>query len=398
VEGSELILFLLALCSFNGQNIVTAKTPVSYRDASQGTWVQSFQAVLGTASPTTTVIVLPGGPGATTITPNLPSRYLGMPARWNAILTDPRGAGCNVGPPSSTFSTDTLARDILTIIKQVQITDYIIFGASYGTEEATVLATLIEADPSVARPRAIVLEGTIGHAWNGYEEYFQGFINQWERLKRSVLQPSTVAQFAGPTYPLGLSSSDWALIIASQLAVGDTPGSGQSLRALLEPMNEPAIRGTLAAVRAAAAQTAPLILTINCGELTGNLRPGDLSGNRLVLGSTNLCPGGFTNRYDSASFQTSVPIYYFQGQDDPIVGSAQSMYHFLTHGGSRRSYVTIGNAGHEPFLRSLSAVGCAEAIWSTMGAGGSLEPVIGSCGLPYTVLERGPGQPALPSS
>src|SRR5258708_40258619 len=104
-------------------------------------------------------------------------------------LTAPRGAGCTVGPPASPFSTDTLARDILTIIKSVHVTDYTIFGASFGTAEATVLEQLIEADPSIPRPRALVLEGCIGHAWNGYQDYFQGFATEWDRVKASVFQP-----------------------------------------------------------------------------------------------------------------------------------------------------------------------------------------------------------------
>jgi pimeloyl-ACP methyl ester carboxylesterase len=395
--GGLLLFLVLALCTFTGQNIFTLATPVSYRDSSLGTWQQSFQVLAGTASPTTTVIILPGGPGATTITPTLPSRYFSIPAAWNVILTDPRGAGCNTGPPASTFSTDTLARDVLTVIRRAALTDYVIFGASYGTVQATTLESLIEADSTVARPRAVVLEGTIGHAWNGYEEYFQGFSAQWERVKRTVLQPATVAQFSGPSYPLGISSTDWALVIASQLNVGDVPGSGNALKNLLEPLNETAIRQILAQFRGIAAQTGPLVLAINCSELTGTLQQGNLSGNQLVLSGQNLCPSGFTTRYDSANFQTTVPVYYFQGQDDPIVSPAQSMYHYLTHGTSASSYTTIGNAGHEPFFRNLVAAGCGEPIWNAIAAAGPLAPSLAACGLPYAGVERGPGKPLLPS-
>jgi len=97
-----------------------------------------------------------------------------MPASWSAVLTDPREAACDIGPPASTFSTDTLARDILTIIKAVQETDYLVFGTCYGTVEATALESLIEADPSVPRPRAVVLEACIGD-----QDYFQGFASEW---------------------------------------------------------------------------------------------------------------------------------------------------------------------------------------------------------------------------
>jgi len=318
-----LIFLLLALCSFGRADIFTVATPVSYADACQGTWAQSFQVLRGTASPTTTLIVLPGGPGATTITPTPPARYFDVPARWNVLLTDPRGAGCNTGPPSATFSTDTLARDILTIIKRASVTDYVLYGVSYGSVEATTLESLIEADPTVARPRALVLEGTIGHAWNGYDDYFQGFPFNWERTKRDFLQPSTVAMFAGPPYPLGISSTDWALVISSQLNVDDVPGAGNALKNLLEPLNETAMRRILGQFKGITAEAGPLILAIFCSELTGNFRTGDLSGNQLVLSGPNLCPGGFTRRYDSAALSISVPVYYFQGQDDPAVRPGQ---------------------------------------------------------------------------
>ena len=244
-----MILLALALCSFTGPNVALIPTPVSYRDPSQGTWQQSIQVVLASAQPTTTVIILPGGPGDTTISPTLAFRYLDMPASWNTVLTDPRGAGCNVGPPLSTFSTDTLARDIVTVIKTLRLTDYLIYGVSYGTIEATVLENLIEADPSVAKPRAVVLEGCIGRARESYQEYFQGFTYEWDRVKRSVLRPATVSLFAAPPYPMGLSSSDWAILISSQLVMGDLPGVGHALHSLLEPIVEGAVRATLAQIR-----------------------------------------------------------------------------------------------------------------------------------------------------
>jgi pimeloyl-ACP methyl ester carboxylesterase len=392
-----LIFLLLALCSFNGPNIFTVATPVSYRDASQGTWAQSFQVMPGTANPTISLIVLPGGPGGTTITPTLPSSYVFAPARWNVFLTDPRGAGCNVGPPASTFSTDSLARDILTIIKRAQITDYVIWGASYSTVEATYLESLIEADTTVQRPRAIVLEGTIGHAWNGYEDAYSGFPFQWERAKRSILQPATVALFNAPPYPLGLSSSDWALLISSRLNVGQIPGDGHALHNLLEPIDEANVRSILSQLQAVAARAGPLILAIDCNEMTGSFKPADLIGNQLVAAGANICPNGFTNRWDSAVIQTTVPIYYIEGQDDPDVVTAQSMYHYLTHATSTRtSYVVIANQGHDPFLSSAVAPGCAEPIWNAMASGSPIASLFAACGVGYAAVERGLGQPSLP--
>ena len=138
---------------------------------------------------------------------------------------------------------------------------------------------------------------------------------------------------------------------------------------------------------AAAVQTAPLVGPIYCSELTGSLRVGDLVANELVLGGLDLCSSGLTNRYDSAAFPTTVPLYYFQGQFDPIVSAAQSMYHHLSHPSSRSAYVAIGNAGHEPFLRSLTAVGCAEPIWTATASGAPLGPLLDACGLPYALIE-----------
>jgi pimeloyl-ACP methyl ester carboxylesterase len=392
------ILLALAICSFSGPNIFTVTTPVSYTDPSQGTWEQSFQVIYGTVMPTISIIAIPGGPGATTITPNPPAQYIGTPAAWNAILTDPRGAGCNVGPPASTFSTDTLARDVLTVIKRVQATDYIVVSTSYGTVEATELETLIEADPSLARPRAVVLEGCVGHAWTSDKEAFLGYAAEWDRVKTSVLQPQTVARFAGPPYPLGISSVNWALIISSELRVGTTPGGQHPLQALLEPIDPRAIRQTLAQLQAQAIQLKPLDVPISCNELDGSRRYGDLVNNELVVAGPDQCSQGFTNRYDSANFPSTVPLYHFQGQFDPAVIPAQSMYHHLAHAASPSSYVVIENAGHEALFHYVGALGCLEPIWQAIANNADVSPGLTACGVGFAVVQRTPGQPLLPMS
>jgi hypothetical protein len=71
------------------------------------------------------------------------------------------------------------------------------------------------------------------------------------------------------------------------------------------------------------------------------------------------------------------------------------MYHDLSHPGSRTAYVAIGNAGHTPLSRSLTAVGCAEAIWTAAASGTPLGPFLDACGLPYALVESGAGQPRL---
>jgi len=73
-----------------------------------------------------------------------------------------------------------------------------------------------------------------------------------------------------------------------------------------------------------------------------------------------------------------------------IIGTAPQDLSFSSE---RKTYVTIGNAGHEPFLRSLAAAGCAERTWTAIASGASLGPLLDGCGLPYALSERGPGQP-----
>ncbi len=125
-------------------------------------------------------------------------------------------------------------------------------------------------------------------------------------------------------------------------------------------------------------------------------RPGELVGNQLLPAGANLCSSGFTNRYDAANYQTAVPFYDFQGQDDPTISPGQSMYHYLTRANARTSYIAIGNYGHQPFLDSPLAAGCGAAIWNAIASASPIAPLVAACGVPYAAVERGPGQPPLP--
>ena len=124
-----------------------------------------FQA-LGDARKEEVIVFLPGGPGQEVIAEYDPIHYdqdfasaPGVPM----LVLQARGSGCNEEAfrkfPESVFTTEILAADALQLIRELKLKRYWLYGASYGTHVATVLAHLIERDPAIAKPQGIVLTG-----------------------------------------------------------------------------------------------------------------------------------------------------------------------------------------------------------------------------------------------
>jgi pimeloyl-ACP methyl ester carboxylesterase len=164
-----------------------------------------------------TVIVLTGGPGMTTIGASYPyaDKY---PQNFGVILIDPRGVGCNEplwgNYPMDFFSTKYLAMDVLSVVEHLNLENYALHGMSYGTMVATVAAGLAETTMT-HKPRAVILEGTLGRAFEPME-VFSGFISQWNNIRQSL--PNDI-QFAlsNITLPLNFSGAEWGNWISSQM-------------------------------------------------------------------------------------------------------------------------------------------------------------------------------------
>ena len=154
-----------------------------------------------------TIVYLPGGPGSGSINSGKT-----FPEVYNVVFIDPRGTGCNFKDSNdfspSFFSTDFVTNDIVALIKHLKLTNYIIYGHSYGTILATYTVKKVEEDNEIVKPRGVLLEGVVGKAWETWkkrEEYraevATRFINENTNVKTLLSDPSNL--------PFGYRAEYW---------------------------------------------------------------------------------------------------------------------------------------------------------------------------------------------
>lgn len=371
-------------------NICEVRAPFYYDNLHSPTFSYKFEWVRVSANAAVpTFIIIPGGPGQTTMGHIKPGQLL--PAEFNVIYTDPRGAGYNSGVnpslPGEFYRGEFVARDILTAIKALRLKNYVIYGASFGTLASTILGSVAETESQYA-PKALILEGTIGHSFLGFNNYFRPYSLEWQRVK-AALEPTVASSFIGPSMPLGFSNEQWGAFVDPNLLIGDWPGKGHVLRSYLTPSNltdSPATRTAWANILShypVSIEYEPLRRTIVCQEITlGQFRIGQsIQNGELVATGPNIC-AGISKRlpYDSKKWLVKAPIYYFSGQFDPATPIEQAQYHFINQIRSRRSFVLVKDASHSALTRSLGAIGCAPGIWRAIGLDpANFENALNSC-------------------
>jgi pimeloyl-ACP methyl ester carboxylesterase len=369
---------------------------------------------------TATVIVIPGGPGGAggTLMDLSPGQDFPIGAikntDFNVIYVDPRGAvtlnsdaisrgepdevrvGCNIPKvagdfPESAYRSDYNARDILEIVKKEKLSNYVIYGGSYGTVVATMAASSKLLDLAKApSPKKVVLEGVEGHAWSSYAGYFAGFKSEWARVKAEL--PSDVAAQFATSRPFGYSSTAWANFIfrnsilgllEGDLAsfLGYLPDSPQVEATRAEMIRElsPETGGTvpdlsqpvLEAINEAQAVAQAMNNNVECRELMkGSAYPIDLDQNGdLTYGSGDACEGidlDPARAYDPKSWQIAAPVYYFEGSLDPATPIQEAREHFAGQRNAPKTFVTVNHGHHGPLMVEMTEAGCSQAIWTAI--------------------------------
>jgi pimeloyl-ACP methyl ester carboxylesterase len=389
-----------------GNDVQTLDLPLYWDQPSSPTFQYRFE-VKSSQPGGPLVIVIPGGPGA----PSIGFAALAggsLPAGLNVVYTDPRGSNCNAAPgghfPVDAYRTEYLARDVKALIESLRPSSYWIYAHSYGTVQATVLASILERE-SAYQPNALVLEGILGrHLANGFPEQIAAFDAQWQRIW-ATLDPGVAASFLQPTLPLGFSSRQWALYISESLYEGVVPGVGIRLQILLDQLaaNDPATNSRLsdyfAGLNGGFRYLAdPNVNAIGCRELYGSIFGRDLVGGHLVPIGDDACVAlgvAYSDPYDSANWPTTVPIYYFEGSNDPATPPAYAVYHYDAHPGSPRHFVYVQGASHDPLTQSLHSAGCSDAVWQNILSGtGTLRGALAGCSLEIHLTEVPPQQAA----
>ena len=394
--------------------------PLDHNDPDSGTFNYVFQHVVnGPTFPT--IIHVPGGPGQTLIgldTSELPGSY-------NHILLDPRTIGCNyldeATASDEVIDTFQHASDIIKIVEELSLTNYVVYGVYYGTVVATSFSDTIKDRTDIALPTAIVMEGVVGAPVYG-TEYSDEFKNQWAR--RLSLSPRLRTAFANQAnLPFGYTVDQWNTIISTLISIG-----GKIADDLLDSTINPQLYrievvkeifdsfigdGAEASLRG----TTRFYNLVGCRELFNDTRYFNYltSGTFEVYDLENFLEDGVSleeavqscNAVDldrpfnpEEYVMADVPTYYFQGQHDPNTPLAKARIHFNSQDHLSQSYfVEIANGGHNPLNIQLDD--CKNQIWREVFNGTNpVGSTVGSTGCRFagTSLFSGPSQSKLSRS
>jgi pimeloyl-ACP methyl ester carboxylesterase len=357
-----------------------------------------------------TIINLPGGPGYTSI--GIGRAGAGsIPAHYNVILTDQRGTGCNassLGPDGYSldfYSTEYMARDVIGLIKHLKLTNYYIFGTSYGTVHGTAIANLL-AKEGLPQPKGLILQATLGRAYETMSEVNQYYVRQWNRVK-PMLNPDILNKLSTETEPYGYSLTQWRSLLDELVFYGDIPGIGAPVPYTLNPLasSDPVIaerarlnlQTQMSRLQSSKRKNYKIVMKVYCEELFGTMETAGLENGEFTMGGEDFCAQfgipSLTRRYDSANQQVQVPIYYFVGPNDTSTPIEQGRYHFNGQIQSKRYFTVVSGAGHYSLALHLAAQGCAGAVWDAIVLNpSSLGQALDRCQWPYTLEVKNPGE------
>jgi pimeloyl-ACP methyl ester carboxylesterase len=386
------------------QAVRRIKVPV-FPDQSQSSQFSYAFQVYPSADPTaTTIVVLPGGPGGTLLDHSPAELYAtgAIPAQFfNLVYIDPRGSGCNdsLALPTRSLKSHYSARDVVAVISNLKLNNYIIYGVSFGTVLATQVASMIEKSP-LPKPKAIVLEGTFGRAIpQRFKDYAKIFSDQWTRIQPDI-DAQVLEGLRQPTLPLGFSSLAYGLLFFNDLTSGHVPGKGSLLALDLQALStqEPqALANLKLKLSQLPSQSVPLqsrlFRTIGCQELFpswGHLRL--IQGELVPVEQPEICQGLALQRpYDAAAWKISTPIYYFQGPYDPATPVPSARYHFASQTKAPRTFITVSEAAHAPLTGSLKVLNCSQNLWWAIDRNPlQLKAAADSCNWPITIESKKP--------
>ena len=346
-----------------------------------------------------TIVYLTGGPGGSQIGNIYEFHY-------NYIEIDPRGLGCNFGSKSD-FDLDALtswqtAMDVVEVIRAVGLKDYVIYGVSYGTLLGTVLAHELEQAQGLTPPKAVVLDGVLGHSIRSYVDYYDAHIAQWTKLTSA--EPTIKSMFSSVSLPLSASAQVWGSYL---IGIGEQYEQARSdLLALESELPAFTASGTIGptvkkfqdlfqdigsrAYEARYNDYQLVFTSVGCQEIFTSWKNSAFQVNPdssiTIIPDANApqddqCAGiQFSHPYDSAAYQVSAPIYYFQGDVDPSTPLALAQYHadHQSHSAAKR-FTLVKDGGHD-IMGDGYLEACMNGVWSAIMSQGALDSVIDSNG------------------
>ncbi len=349
-----------------------------------------------------TVVVLQGGPGL----PGIGRQTWPIPDDLGVVQLDPRGVGCN-NPFAScenaaSASTAMLADDVLAVLDELRLGPFVLWGASYGSALATVVASKLERRGG-ATARAVVLEGPVGTAFTSRSP-LDGYTREWKVLLQR-LAPVVREQLERPDPPLHASPAVWGRMLQEYLALGEGRDGSHALAELLGELAAPELsHGRLAHLLQLTALQPPLpaavvkaYSAIACRELFRAVSSADadfqLRGGALVPAPADLCsPNALIAPFSASHWPIRrTPLIYVAGENDPVTPMWQTEAHLDSESGADRLVVSVPGGGHEPLVVALGD--CAPALFGAAAQG--LDPVakaLGRCQHPLSLRRLQPGR------
>lgn len=337
-----------------------------------------------------TIIHVPGGPGGTSI-----GETLGIPETVDLVLTDPRGVGCNAaGAPHEAdfYGTEKFASDVLAIVRDLELEDYIVYGHSYGTVLGTVVASKAEAE-GLPPPRLVVLEGIVGPAIETDDGAYRAL---WP-VVRDALPEDVRAQLLADPLPLGRSPRAWGETITGVLSQFSPDVLFELLMGLGEGGDTMPLEGLLAAIGDGPPtweneEMMGLFRPVACTEIAEHSWFGfELVGGEVVPTVDACAEIELDTPYDPADWPIAAPILYFEGTQDPATTPMGARAHFDAQRDTDRTFVSVTGVGHTPLLWRING-GCGPSIWTAVLDGSDLQAALTACNVDATVEHAAAGE------
>lgn len=345
-----------------------------------------------------TVIAIPGGPGQGLIgSLNMVTQSDHIPKNYGVILVDPRGFGKNnygTDPQAKFYSSELIAKDLLSVIKTENLVNYFIHGQSYGTITATILGHFLEAS-DLPLPQAIVLSGVANEAFldplKGYNEQlgriFYGYSDSDRKKIRqnlawliskfgvnsrvfALLWISALTANSEDLFSDGINSINMKKFI-QVLNQGDWESKNQVLQFFLETSKSLPV--DLLPLKKDVRSDMPE--RVKCTELTKNDGMWDITFDTEkfeLVSFVNDCElKGYKllHPYLSRDYQIkTIPLIYIQGRLDPATPWKKAREHFENQTNKEKTFILLENEAHT----GLSGLWrCKDNLWKNMATGSS---------------------------
>ncbi len=393
-------------CDVQGLRTVTTEI---YPGTAQPTFNFRYQ-VVGDIKPDDFVIIhIPGGPGGSSINEynkeEVKKRFVKnttLPENIPWVMIDPRTVGCNIISestfPDDSLTSDNLAHDILSVIEDLKLTKYIIYGHSYGSQSATVVAALAKKR-GLPAPYSVILSGVlgIGKADGTFSIPYQK-IFEWDAIL-ATLSPK-VKTLLEEKSPAGFEDFQWNGFIGAGLYDGYYMVDGKFVHPMKEKLrllesDDPAdlqkFKDTFhdgyerVGIRSWSQR---LYIKVDCHEYSPDDGYTLFVGGKLTFDEAdNPCKDEpFDRKFDSADYQMNTSLYYLSGTNDPAAPYEGARYHFENQTGSRRNFVIVPGGGHTNLGWVMQD--CKELFWNAVLTKKDLTDVLPNCKAPLKLEVR----------